>query len=105
MTNLTREQLEAARKPLTDDYVAWMRYEHYDEQPTHIMLCDSDEEGAFKVYRHPVIASEAYTRSQIIQAATSAYLRRGAQWTGANYVKALFDDLARLAHPKGEQRG
>ena len=48
------EQPEAAQ----DDYVAWMRYEHYAKQPTRIMLCDSDEEGAFKVYRHPAITQE-----------------------------------------------
>ena len=36
-----------------DSYVAWMRYKHWpDGGPTTIHLCDSDADGAFRVYRH-----------------------------------------------------
>lgn len=34
-------------KPVVDDYVAWCRYTN-----TTIVTCDSDAEGAFRVYRH-----------------------------------------------------
>ena len=37
--------------PEDDDYVAWLRYEHCDNRPTRILMADSDEPGAFKVYR------------------------------------------------------
>lgn len=33
-------------------YVAWMRYRR-GNGVTRIVACDSDDEGAFKVYRHP----------------------------------------------------
>ena len=41
--------------PVADEgYVAWLRYENHEGQsPTAIHLCDSDEPGAFKVWRHP----------------------------------------------------
>lgn len=37
-----------------DNYVAWLRYRHVHESASSIHVCDSDSEGAFKVYRHPV---------------------------------------------------
>ena len=47
----TKEQLKAARQEaLEDNYVAWIRYRKRGEQ-TIVQLCDSDDEGAFKVYR------------------------------------------------------
>ena len=104
-------EVEQPAEAAQDDYIAWIRYEHYDEQPTRIMLCDSDEEGAFKVYRHPVIAregyvpaSEAYTVEQIRKALNIELLN----WHGTvNECAVVFTDrvLARLTHPKGEQRG
>ncbi len=33
-----------------DAYVAWLRWSG-DEQHRHLTVCDSDAEGAFKVYR------------------------------------------------------
>ena len=33
------------------NYVAWCRYIIAHEKPTRIALCNSDDEGAFKVYR------------------------------------------------------
>lgn len=33
------------------DYVAWLRYKSGNDTTIH--LCDSDAEGAFKVYREP----------------------------------------------------
>ena len=35
-----------------DNYVAWMRYKKRYDGQTVICACDSDAEGAFKVYRH-----------------------------------------------------
>lgn len=35
---------------IQQDYVAWMCYRHRGDQP-YLVLCDSDEPGAFKVYR------------------------------------------------------
>jgi hypothetical protein len=41
--------------PIDDDYVAWMRFAHRtDNQQPYLQICDSDAEGAFKVYRHPL---------------------------------------------------
>jgi hypothetical protein len=40
-----------AGKPEPDDYVAWCRYQGSDES-RRIVTCDSDDLGAFKVYRH-----------------------------------------------------
>lgn len=34
------------------DYVAWCRYVNTPNGGTCIQLCDSDTEGAFRVYRH-----------------------------------------------------
>ena len=36
-----------------DNYVAWLRYRHGYNDNVQIEVCDSDSEGAFKVYRHP----------------------------------------------------
>ena len=38
-------------QPKTDDYVAWLRYQHHDGDVTTIHVCDSDAPGAFRVYR------------------------------------------------------
>lgn len=52
------------------NYVAWCRYVHRgDDTPTIIELCDSDDDGAFKVYRHqsasvPRMPTEAMLESQ-----------------------------------------
>ena len=35
------------------DYVGWCRFVVRHERPTRLELCDSDADGAFKVYRHP----------------------------------------------------
>lgn len=37
--------------PDAENYVAWLRYRHNDNRQW-IALCGSDDEGAFKVYRH-----------------------------------------------------
>lgn len=34
-----------------DNYIAWARFVIQHDKPTRIVLCDSDAEGAFKVYR------------------------------------------------------
>lgn len=39
-------------QPTADNYVAWCRYVTAQEKPPRIALCDSNDEGAFKVYRH-----------------------------------------------------
>lgn len=36
-----------------DNYVAWLRYNFHEGNTTTIRVCDSDAEGAFKVYRRP----------------------------------------------------
>jgi hypothetical protein len=36
-----------------DNHVAWARYVIEHDRPTRIVLCDSDDEGAFRVYRWP----------------------------------------------------
>lgn len=33
------------------EHVAWCRYVRAPDQPPRIVLCDSNDEGAFKVYR------------------------------------------------------
>ncbi len=38
----------------SEDYVAWLCWRG-DETHRHLVLCDSDSDGAFKVYRHPGI--------------------------------------------------
>lgn len=35
-----------------EDYVAWCRYVNTPNGDTCIRLCDSDADGAFRVYRH-----------------------------------------------------
>ena len=35
---------------MSDNYVAWLRWSG-DEQHRHLVVCDSNSEGAFKVYR------------------------------------------------------
>ena len=44
------ERRERERWPKSDDYVAWLRYVQAGEQ-TRIVICSSDQDGAFKVYR------------------------------------------------------
>lgn len=44
-----------------DDYVAWLRYKHHPNGDTSIHVCDSDAEGAFKVYRQTTPSSVAPT--------------------------------------------
>lgn len=44
----------AANGQKESEYVAWLYYKTgRDGRPTTIHVCDSDAEGAFKVYRHP----------------------------------------------------
>jgi hypothetical protein len=52
----SERQLSEARAALPDDdsYVAWLRYRaHYAHQ--HLVVCDSDAPGAFKVYRRAAL--------------------------------------------------
>jgi hypothetical protein len=36
----------------SDDYIAWLRWVGATDDPhRHLQICDSDAEGAFKVYR------------------------------------------------------
>lgn len=46
---LLMQVLQHLTKP--PDHVAWCRYLIEHDRPTRIVLCDSDEPGAFKVYR------------------------------------------------------
>lgn len=52
-----RERLETVERERDEaravEYVAWCRYVIEHDKPTRIVLCDSDEPGAFKVYRSP----------------------------------------------------
>lgn len=41
------------RKPKGEDYVAWLRFKRHEGRGSALHLCNSDDEGAFKVYRHP----------------------------------------------------
>jgi len=34
-----------------DNYIGWAKYAYRDGQPTRLVLCDSDAERAFKIYR------------------------------------------------------
>jgi hypothetical protein len=42
---------EAKVQP-TDNYVAWLTFQHHSDNRVSIHVCDSDTKGAFKVYRH-----------------------------------------------------
>lgn len=47
-------------------HVAWCRYVTKNERPTRIVLCDSDAEGAFPVFRRPhdgECTNDLYARS------------------------------------------
>jgi hypothetical protein len=47
-------------------HVAWCRYVMKHERPTRIVLCDSDAEGAFPVFRYPhddECTNDQYARS------------------------------------------
>lgn len=47
-------------------HVAWCRYVTKHERPTRIVLCDSDAEGAFPVFRRPhddECTNDLYARS------------------------------------------
>lgn len=47
-----------------DNYVAWMRFVggKEDDDPQRIEVCDSDDPGAFKVYRHPSLEGRLLER-------------------------------------------
>ena len=52
------------RAPST--HVAWCRYVTKHERPTRIVLCDSDADGAFPVFRYPhddECQNDCYARS------------------------------------------
>jgi hypothetical protein len=52
---LKLRETAAPAQNIDDDYVAWMRFAHRtDNQQPYLQICDSDAEGAFKVYRHPL---------------------------------------------------
>lgn len=46
-------------QPAPAEHVAWCKYEQRHERPTRIVLCDSDEDGAFRVYAAPPAAQPA----------------------------------------------
>ena len=48
--------VKAARE-LADNYVAWCKYRTRHERETTIHLCDSDDEGAFRVYHEKTVIS------------------------------------------------
>ena len=70
------------REPST--HVAWCRYVTKHDKPTRIVLCDSDAEGAFPVFRHLEL-------SQIATAKTARELE--------------LEDLLRSAHAIAERKG
>jgi len=39
------------RQMVQEEYIAWCRYVRATDRPTRIVLCNSDDKGAFKVYR------------------------------------------------------
>jgi hypothetical protein len=42
-----------------ENYVAWMRFRHRaDNQQPYLQICNSDDEGAFRVYRESELAAE-----------------------------------------------
>lgn len=43
---------------LMTEHVAWVRYIYKHGAPTRIVLCDSDAEGAFKVFRSQTVADD-----------------------------------------------
>lgn len=43
---------QTAGEPVAE-HVAWLRYVDWPNGQTSIRVCDSDDEGAFKVYAHP----------------------------------------------------
>ncbi len=50
---LARAHLELLGK-LNQDYIGWARWRRRgDNQQAYLSICDSDAEGAFKIYRHP----------------------------------------------------
>ena len=51
--------LEWFAQPAPAEHVAWCKYEQRHERPTRIVLCDSDEDGAFRVYAAPPAAQPA----------------------------------------------
>jgi hypothetical protein len=44
-------KVQLARPSAEREHVAWCRYVHIDGDPTRIVCCNSDDQGAFKVYR------------------------------------------------------
>ena len=53
---------------LTDNYVAWLTFEHHSGNRVSIHVCDSDTKGAFKVYRHAPAPPPDVTR--LVECAT-----------------------------------
>lgn len=52
----------AASEPVAE-HVAWLRYVDWPNGQTSIRVCDSDDEGAFKVYTHPPTAAVTVTEA------------------------------------------
>ena len=53
---MTKTNTEKGWKMKSDDYIGWARWRHRgqgDNEQPYLAWCDSDAEGAFKVYRHP----------------------------------------------------
>ena len=47
-----------------DNYVAFLCFQRHEEKPSTIHVCDSDTKGAFKVYRHPLLADRPEAPAQ-----------------------------------------
>jgi hypothetical protein len=67
-----RRKIAAAKReqesPKVDNYVAWICLRHRaDNGETYLKLCDSDEPGAFKVYRGQTASAEIHQPPPITQ--------------------------------------
>ena len=69
---LTREPLPM---PGSAEHVAWLRYYDWPNGQTSIRVCDSDDEGAFKVYAHPAPPSGAVPHADTVDAARYRFWR------------------------------
>lgn len=84
-----------------DDYVAYLRYvQRYGG--TRIVLCDSDEEGAFKVYRRPQAkANETAPTEELEELAHVFHDKTDCKLEGWEYCRAFADVVIAAGWRKG----
>ena len=93
-------------KAANDTYVAWLRFAAGPGDSKRIVTCDSDDEGAFKVYRHSIISPDPhYVERKVLEARWNELCSSIGAHIYDNKrrerISVLATQLAALAEPKG----